>query len=86
MPRLADIAYDMNRQARRNGIAIRNLPRGLRLELVWAGGMKVLTLSRPVKMPDDDEIALCLEAFGVQAVRHAETAQTKVTYRWPSGQ
>lgn len=84
MPSLSDIADDMIRQARRRGVAQRDLSRGLSIQFVTAGGMNVLSLSRATVMPGDDEIASCLEAFHAPAGLHAELGATEVTYRWPS--
>lgn len=84
MPSLSDVADDMIRQARRRGVAQRDLSRGLSIELVTVGGLNTLTLKRETIMPGDDEIAVCLEAFHVPAGLKARLGDTEVTYRWPS--
>lgn len=84
MPSLAAIAMDMEQRAKRRGVAIVELSRGLRLQLVIVGGVRSLTLSRPAMLPSTEEIGICRAAFGVPADAHPEMTNTEITYRWPS--
>lgn len=84
MARLVDIAADMERQAKRRGVAIRDLPWGLRLQLVWVGGQKILALSRPATMPSEGEISSCRFAFHVPGDARRDDNSTTVELRWPS--
>ena len=81
---LADIARDMEVQAKRRGASIRDLPRGLRIELTWVGGNVTLALSRPVTAPSEDEISLCRHAFGVPLAAERTDGAHTVLFRWPS--
>lgn len=82
--RLASIAYDMQRQATRNGVAIRDLETGLRLQYKIANGARQLTLARPATLPTRDEEAQALEAFSVPLALHPEVDGTQITYTWPA--
>jgi hypothetical protein len=84
MATLSEIAEDMQRQAKSRGASVRDLPRGLSLELTWVGGYKVLRLSRPAVMPGDEEIDICRRAFGVPAGVKEIRETNLVTMRWPS--
>jgi hypothetical protein len=85
MPRLIDIAADMQHQAQRSGASVRELPRGLRLQFTWCGGQKTLTLSRPAVAPVEEEISICRYAFGVPLeAERRDTDRNQVTLRWPS--
>jgi len=82
---LGRIAQDMTAQAvRSGGMARRELSRGLVLEL-WgeAPGRWVLRISRPVKMPSAQEVAIVRRAFGVPAdVEAQESNGCEVWMRW----
>jgi hypothetical protein len=84
MPRLIDIAADMQGQARRSGASMRELPRGLRLQFTWCGGQKTLILSRPATAPSEEEISICRFAFGVPLEAERRDGDDQVTLRWPS--
>lgn len=84
MATLTDIALDMQHQAKRQQVAIRELARGLRLQLVICGGYHILSLSRPAVLPSNEEIGLCRAAFSVPATADPAMTAKEVTYRWPS--
>ena len=88
MPQLRTIAAQMQREAKAEGYSLRDLPRGLRLELSWVGGNKTLALSRPVSgiLPSADEVAICRGAFGVPNGADSHYGDHTVTIRWPSVQ
>ena len=80
--RLETIAHDMIQQAQRQGKAVRDLPRGLRIEYCHFAGTRVLALSRPLVPPGDDEISICRYAFGVPLDAGRENGDRAVTLRW----
>ena len=82
MAALSDLAADMANQARRTGAATRDLSRGLRLELAWCAGQKILTLSRPAVPPSEEEIAICQRAFGVPPQASRRDGGNQVELRW----
>lgn len=86
MATLTDIARDMHREAttRAKGLAQRDLPRGLKLQLVVAGGLHVLSVRRSGVAPSETELAICRQAFSVPADTPPEISPTEVTYRWPA--
>jgi len=84
MPSLTDVARDMERRAKRNGVCIVELTRGLHLQLVICGGQRILSLSRPAVLPSVEEISLCRAAFHVPADARPAMTNTEVTYRWMS--
>lgn len=86
MATLTTIAHDMEQQAKRRGVAHRELARGLAMELVIVGGQKVLTLSRPAVKPAEQEIAICRGAFNVPEGAGRLDSDYSVTLRWPSDQ
>jgi len=84
MATLADIATDMVNQALRPGRSVRELPRGLEIPAVCAGGQWTLTLARPAVKPAEEEVASCRAAFGVPSDAAREDLDRTVTFRWPS--
>lgn len=85
---LADIASDMMAQALRSGRAVRELPRGLEITLVCAGGQWTLALARPAVMPAEEEVDICRRAFtkclpgGVPDDAERHDGDRTVTLRW----
>ena len=84
MARLADIAADMEIQARRTGSSIRDLGGGLRMQLSWVAGTKTLILSRPVVKPSETEISVCRGVFFVPSDAQRLDGDRSVTLRWSS--
>jgi len=86
MPQLRTIAAEMQREAKYAGYSQRDRPDGLRLELSWVAGQKVLALSRPAAegLPCAQETALCRSAFGVPDGAQDYYGDHTVTIRWPS--
>lgn len=84
MPKLTEIAADMKQEAARRGAATRNLSRGLELTLRIELDMMRLTLSRPVTVPSEKEIAICRAAFGVPAMAERRDYPGSVVLRWPT--
>ena len=82
MPKLADIAHDMEIEARRRGVARRTLARGLSLKLTHMAGTKTLTLTRPVTLPGEDEISICRALFFVDTDAQVQPRADGITLRW----
>ena len=82
MPKLASIARDMENEARRRGIAYRELSRGLALQLNWINGQKTLRLSRPAVMPSEQEIDIIRSLFWVPNEAQESRSGTSITLRW----
>jgi hypothetical protein len=84
MPKLADVARDMERATARGGTVVRTLNRGLEMRLTLQDGVKTLVLSRPVVAPSNKEVAICRAVFGVPADAVRAYTETEVTLQWPT--
>lgn len=84
MTRIESIARDMEIEAKRRGFANRELDRGLRLQLNWVGGFKVLTLSRSLTEPSLEEEIVCRRAFSVPDHARTEHTNHATRLRWQS--
>lgn len=84
MSKLADIALDMEREAKRKGVAIRNLPRGLRMQLTWMDGEKALSMQRAAEPPGEVEVQICRSVFFVPPEAERTDTGRTVRFRWPA--
>lgn len=82
MATILDIAFDVTTQAKRRQVAIRDLPQGLRIQLIICGGQRILSLARPAAMPSEDEISQWQRAFEVPQSAARADNHTKAEFRW----